>query len=124
MKPHRTYSTSAVENRRALGAAGEQRAALWYRDAGYTVVDRNWRCQRGEIDLIVANSSHLVFCEVKTRTSRNYGVPAAAVTPTKQRRIRQLAMLWLGEHDAHRDTLRFDVVSIVGDEINVIEGAF
>ena len=75
--------------------------ARWYADAGYRVLDRNWRCREGELDVVVARGSVLVFCEVKTRRSTAFGVPAEAVTVTKQRRLRTLAMRWL---DAHPDS--------------------
>ena len=64
--------------------------ARWYADAGYDVLDRNWRCRDGEIDLVRRRDPVLVFCEVKTRRSTAFGVPAEAVTVTKQRRLRTL----------------------------------
>ena len=87
--------------------------ASWYADAGYRVLDRNWRCREGELDVVVARDSVLVFCEVKTRRGTAFGSPAEAVTVTKQRRIRTLAMRWLDEHpEARARTLRFDVASV------------
>ncbi len=64
---------------RRLGADGEAVAALWYRRRGYTVVEQNWRCRQGELDLIVTRRGELVVCEVKTRRSDRYGSGAAAV---------------------------------------------
>lgn len=110
--------------RRALGARGEELAARWYLDRGYEIVDRNWRCRDGEIDIMAARGPVLVVCEVKTRTSDAFGSPAAAVTPAKQRRLRRLAMAWLDEHGAQGRRLRFDVAAVVGNTVNVIEGAF
>ena len=104
--------------------------ARWYARAGYEVVDRNWRCREGELDLVVAGASVLVFCEVKTRRSTAFGSPAEAVTLTKQRRLRTLATRWLAAHpDRRARTLRFDVASVLaarGTEpvIDVIENAF
>ncbi len=104
--------------------------ANWYAGAGYRVLDRNWRCREGELDVVVARDSVLVFCEVKTRRSTAFGSPAEAVTVTKQRRIRALAMRWLDEHPAARArTLRFDVASVLAERgtppvIVVIEDAF
>ena len=118
------YSDEAVRRRRALGAAGEAAAARRYEQAGYEVLDRNWRCRDGELDLVVARRDQIVFCEVKTRTSYAYGAPAAAVTPTKQRRIRHLAMRWLDEHDERRRAMRFDVASVIGGEVEIVAGAF
>jgi putative endonuclease len=120
----------AADARRALGAAGEEAVARWYAAAGYDVVDRNWRCREGELDLVLARDRVLVFCEVKTRRTTAFGVPAEAVTVTKQRRLRALAMRWLDAHPRTRArTLRFDVASVLavrGGEpvIEVIEGAF
>ena len=110
--------------RRALGARGEALAARWYEERGYTVLDRNWRCREGELDLVLARGRTLVFCEVKARTSNAYGTPAEAVTRTKQRRIRRLAVRWLDERDVRSRSLRFDVACVVGRSVEVIESAF
>ncbi len=123
-RPNRSYSAAAVRRRRALGEAGESAAARWYEASGYEVLARNWRCRDGELDLVLGDGSSVVFCEVKTRTSAAYGVPASAVTPTKQRRIRHLAMRWLDEHGVRARHLRFDVASVVDGRVDVIEGAF
>ncbi|HXY95271.1 MAG TPA: YraN family protein [Acidimicrobiia bacterium] len=118
------------DHRRALGVAGEEAVARWYAAAGYVVVDRNWRCREGELDLVVARSRVLVFCEVKTRRGLAFGAPFEAVTPTKQRRLRTLALRWLAEHPAHRaPEVRFDVASVVAEPgrppmIEVLEAAF
>ena len=111
-------------SRLALGAHGEDRAAAWYRAHGYEVVARNWRCREGELDLIARVGRTIVFCEVKTRRTDAFGVPAEAVTRAKQQRIRRLAARWLDEHEAHAARLRFDVVAILGDDLEVIEAAF
>ena len=82
------------------------------------MLDRNWRCRDGEIDLVVLDGPVLAFVEVKTRSSTRFGDPAEAVTPAKAARLRRLAIRWLA---AQRDTgdpppwreIRFDVVSIV-----------
>ena len=116
--------------RRETGAAGEEAVARWYADAGYAVLSRNWRVREGEIDLVVRRDRTIVFCEVKTRRSTAFGAPAEAVTLTKQRRIRRLAMRWLDAHPAaSARTLRFDVASVLAERgrdavIDVIEGAF
>lgn len=113
-----------VDRRQALGAAGEDQAAAWYEANGYVVVARNWRCREGELDLIVRRGEVLVFVEVKTRTSDRFGLPAEAVTPAKQRRIRGLAVRFLRATDTTASDLRFDVVAILGDQLEVIEAAF
>ena len=112
------------DRRRALGADGEDRAAAWYEANGYTVVERNWRCRDGELDLVVRRGRELVFVEVKTRTSDRFGLPAEAVTATKQRRIRKLAGRYLADTGTTAGDLRFDVVAILGGQLEVIEAAF
>jgi putative endonuclease len=119
--PRRAY-------RQRLGARGEDRAADWYRTAGYDVVARNWRCAEGELDLVVLRPGELVFCEVKTRSSDRFGVPAEAVTIAKQRRLRMLAARFLADHVLDAGTagrnIRFDVVAVSGSTVDVIEAAF
>lgn len=110
--------------RRALGARGEAMAAAWYESNGYEILARNWRCRDGELDLVVRNGRTFVFCEVKARTSDAFGVPAEAVTHEKRRRIRHLAARWLEESPIRPAEIRFDVVSVLGGEIEVIPGAF
>jgi putative endonuclease len=113
-----------TQARRRLGASGEAQAEAWYRARGYDVLARNWRCPDGEIDLIVARDRRVVVCEVKTRTTAVYGVPAEAVTPTKQRRLRRLAAAWLREAPFAPREVRFDVAAVLAGRIEVIEGAF
>lgn len=110
--------------RQRLGKAGEDRAAAWYRQAGYEVLARNWRCPEGELDLVLRTPGTVVFCEVKTRSSDRFGLPAEAVTPTKQRRLRVLATCFLRDHPQRGATPRFDVASVMGDDVEVLEGAF
>ena len=110
--------------RRSLGAAGEARAADWYARRGYAVLDRNWRCREGELDLVVRRGRMLVFVEVKTRRTDRFGVPAEAVTHDKQRRLRRLAHLYLDATGRRAGALRFDVVSILGGQLEVIQAAF
>ncbi|MFI6867139.1 YraN family protein [Nocardia sp. NPDC050406] len=97
----------------ALGAHGEQLAADYLRAAGMEIVERNWRCRYGELDLIARDPTVTAFVEVKTRTGVGFGVPAEAVTFAKQRRIRRLALLWLAEQDGPWVSIRFDVVSVL-----------
>jgi putative endonuclease len=109
-----------------LGAVGEEKVAAWYSGHGYEVLDRNWRCREGEIDLVCMRHGTLVICEVKTRTSAAYGHPAEAVGHRKQQKLRTLARLWL---DSRRGSLRpaeirFDVAAVLAGEIEVIEAAF
>ena len=112
----------------ALGRAVEERAAGWYRDQGYEVVDRNWRCSEGEIDLVAVRQRDrlVVFCEVKARTSTAFGTALEAVTASKQARLRRLAALWLAAHPSRGrgKVLRFDVAAVQGGVLEVVEGAF
>jgi len=107
----------AADARRRLGDAGEALVARWYEQRGFVVVDRNWRCREGELDLVCAGPASgvatLVFCEVKTRRGDRFGAPFEAVTIAKQRRVRVLAVRWLREHAQHGAGLRFDVASVL-----------
>jgi putative endonuclease len=113
-----------ADRRRVLGADGEALAAAWYEARGYVVLARNWRCREGELDLVLGKGTTLVFCEVKARTSTRFGVPAEAVTRTKQRRIRVLAARYLASSTHRPATIRFDVVAVLGGAVEVIEAAF
>ncbi|WP_347057570.1 YraN family protein [Blastococcus sp. HT6-30] len=96
-----------------LGARGEEIAVAYLTDAGLCVLDRNWRCREGELDVVARDRDALVFCEVKTRRGTGYGHPVEAVTPAKQRRLRVLARRWLAAHDEHAPEIRFDVVGVL-----------
>jgi putative endonuclease len=103
----------SADERLELGRLGESLAASLLEAAGLRVVARNWRCREGEIDLVAAGPGLLVFCEVKTRRGRGYGSPAAAVTPTKQARLRRLAVAYLATVPARSCRVRFDVVAVI-----------
>jgi putative endonuclease len=96
-----------------LGSLGERIAATYLTDAGLRVVDRNWRCREGELDIVARDRDAMVFCEVKTRRGIGFGHPVEAVTPSKQRRLRTLAQRWLAAHDEHAPELRFDIVGVL-----------
>ncbi|MGL5908498.1 MAG: YraN family protein [Phycicoccus sp.] len=99
--------------RGALGRYGEQLAERYLRDVGLQVLDRNWRCEHGEIDIVAADAACLVVCEVKARSSTGYGSPVEAVTTAKALRLRRLAAAWLAGHDVHRDQVRIDVIGVL-----------
>jgi putative endonuclease len=110
---------------RAVGASGEDLAAAWYEARGFEVLARNWRCREGELDLIVRDGRLYVFCEVKSRTTDAFGVPAEAVDRDKQQRLRRLAARWLEEDaPALAREIRFDVAAILNGRLEVLEGAF
>jgi putative endonuclease len=96
-----------------LGRHGERVAVAFLTDAGFRVLDRNWRCRDGELDVVARDGDALVFCEVKTRRGTGFGHPVESVTPQKQRRLRTLAQRWLAAHDEHAPELRFDVVGVL-----------
>jgi len=96
----------------AVGAYGERVAVRHLEAGGMVVLDRNWRCRDGEIDIIARDGDALVFCEVKTRSGSGFGSPAEAVVPAKARRLRKLALLWLADSGVHPPELRFDVVAV------------
>lgn len=117
----------------ALGRFGEDAAVAHLEAAGWQILDRNWRCARGELDIVARDGTTVVFVEVKTRSSVAYGVPADAVGYEKSGRIRRLAAQWLTERRADHagqrfEDLRFDVVSVLrtadGLRIERIEAAF
>lgn len=97
----------------SLGGHGEHLAVAYLTDAGLRVLDRNWRCREGELDVVARERDAIVFCEVKTRRGLGYGSPVEAVTPAKRRRIRVLAQRWLAAHDEHAPEIRFDVVGVL-----------
>ncbi|XVX19182.1 YraN family protein [Actinomycetota bacterium] len=108
-----TPQQSRPDGRRELGAFGEDLAARFYRDRGAIVLDRNWRCRDGELDLVVLDGATLVVCEVKTRRNTAFGDPVEAVTWRKAARLRRLAAAWLSEHEQGVDDVRIDVVGVL-----------
>lgn len=113
--PHHT--TTSADRRTRLGSDGEALAAEHLRRQGLVVLARNWRVTtgevRGELDLICRDGDTLVVVEVKTRRTRRYGGPLAAVTPAKQARIRSLATAFVRESGWRTRRIRFDVVGVV-----------
>jgi putative endonuclease len=99
--------------RRALGAYGERVAAKHLQDLGLVVLDRNWRCPDGEVDLVLRDGDDIVFCEVKTRRGDTFGTPAEAIGHRKVRKLRQLARRWLDQSEVHPRDIRFDVVEVL-----------
>jgi putative endonuclease len=102
-----------TQRNRSIGAYGEGLAARRLVEAGMVVVDRNWRCDAGEIDLVLRDGDVLVFCEVKTRSGPTGGHPLEAVRPDKAARMRRLAGRWLHEHQVRVRGIRLDVVGVL-----------
>lgn len=112
-------------SKQLLGATGEEIAVDYLVSQGYVVFDRNWRSKSGEIDIIASekfnSQDELIFIEVKTRSSRDYGDPIEAITATKYLRMYRLALEWLSENSASREAWRLDVISIVISRAQEIE---
>jgi putative endonuclease len=114
----------------ALGKAGEDLAEKYLCRKNYEILKRNFRSKLGEIDIIARDGKTLVFCEVKTRVSTQYGQPFEAVTPRKQATIRAVAEMYLAvaKNPPNLNGIRFDVVSILstneGIKIRHFENAF
>ena len=113
-----------THERLALGADGETRVAAWYEANGWTILARNWKVRAGELDIVARRGRIVVFCEVKSRATTAFGSPAEAVNLDKRRRVRHLAAQWLEQAPRRPAEIRFDVATVVGDDVVVIEGAF
>ncbi len=107
-KPH-------TARQRALGVRGEALAAAYLEQQGYRVLERNYRCTLGELDLVVADAAYVVFVEVKTRQGQAALHPSLSVTRRKQAKVRQLGEHYLSQHPALTLQPRFDVVAISAD---------
>jgi putative endonuclease len=97
----------------SLGTIGESIAATFLKGAGFTIVECNFRCVCGEVDIIARDGRTIVFVEVKCRNNDRYGPPQLAVTPFKQRQISKAALVWLSKRRLYDAEARFDVVAIV-----------
>ena len=103
---------SGADPRKVLGDRGEEAAADFLAQRGMRIMERKFRCRGGEVDLIVRDGADLVFVEVKTRSSREFGEGSEAVTAAKRRRILRAASLYLSARDSLSHPCRFDVVSV------------
>lgn len=97
-----------------LGRRGEALAAEHLIAKGLAVIDRNWRCSQGELDIVARDGRDLVFVEVKTRTGTDFGHPFAAITATKLARLRRLAAAWCEAHPTTHGNVRIDAVAVTG----------
>lgn len=100
------------DERKELGKRGENAAAAFLERSGYTIVERNWRCTYGEVDIVALDGDVLVLCEVKTRKGAGKGTPEDAVTQAKQRRYVKLAEAYLQYSGTEGVPVRFDVVTL------------
>jgi putative endonuclease len=95
------------------GAKGEELAAAFLLRNGLQIIERNFRCKGGEVDIVAKDGNTFVFVEVKTRKTLAYGVPQQAVTPFKQRQISKAALTWLARKQLSDVPARFDVIAII-----------
>lgn len=117
-----------TERRRNLGAGGEGLAAVYLRSRGYRVIETNYTCPLGEIDLIAQKDDVIIICEVKTRVNAERGHPFEAITPRKQKRLRKLAEHYWSFTADQKLALRFDAIAVyetpTGIKIEHVEDAF
>lgn len=99
-----------------LGLKGEQIAKRYLRKKGYTVIETNYQCRFGELDIIARDKGCVVFCEVKTRSMGMIAPPQESVTPAKQRKMIKTAEHWLMENPQDAP-LRFDVIAVLSDDL-------
>ena len=113
---------------KTLGKKGEDMAAAFLEKKGYNILFRNYKCSFGEIDIIAKHKKALSFIEVKTRSTKKYGLPQEAVTPAKQAKISRVALEFVQRYKMENRAARFDVVSVQslndGYEVDLIENAF
>ncbi len=116
------------EGRRGLGKRGEDAAVRYIQKRGYRILERNFTCTLGEMDIIALDGKALCFIEVKTLSGKTYGPPEIAVTVHKQRKLSQVALAYLNQKDLHDTEARFDVVAVTlsprGESVELIKDAF
>lgn len=95
-----------------IGKAGEQLAARFLTEKGYTILERNWRFSKAEVDLIAKDGDSLVFVEVKTRSTDYFGKPEEFVSPQKERLLAEAASVYM-EQIGHQWAIRFDLISVI-----------
>ena len=116
--------TEVEPTRASVGADGEDFAVTFLTRQGMQLLDRNWRCSEGEIDLVMRDGDVVVVCEVKTWRSRAFGDPVHAITRAKLARLRRLAGRWLAEHRVDARGVRLDFVGLVRDADGLYEVDF
>lgn len=100
-------------NNQELGSVGEAAAVRYLEEQGYQIIDRNWRCPEGEVDIVARDTlGTLAFVEVKTRTSNRCGTPAEAITAQKLARMRKVAAQWLRQCSVRAGKVRLDLIAI------------
>lgn len=121
----RIYRGKILQNRRKIGTAHENEAVLFLKNRGYKIIEKNFYCRYGEIDIIAQDGDYIVFIEVKYRKNCNMGSPETAVDYNKKKHIIQSAQYYLYSRYNRNDIpARFDVVAIQGKSIHLIKNAF
>lgn len=113
-----------MQNNRRIGGAQEARAMLELERLGYKILEKNFRCRIGEIDMIALHKGYLVFIEVKYRKNSKAGFAAEAVTWKKQQTISRVADYYIRTHCKKIPSCRFDVVALDSEAVTVYENAF
>ena len=111
-------------NKRTIGSEAEEVACGYLEKSGYKILERNFRCRSGEIDIIALNGDYIVFIEVKYRKDKTFGYPRESVNYYKQKNISKVASYYLLIKNAYHKNCRFDVVEIIGSHIELIQDAF
>jgi len=113
------------QNNRIVGNVKEEQAIIYLKSLGYKILDKNFHCRHGEIDIIAIDNKDIVFIEVKFRKNKTSGAPEEAVNANKQIKISKCASYFLYTHQSYYEyQVRFDVVGILSDSINHIKNAF
>lgn len=117
-KQNETQDDPKQPTNKNTGDLGEDIAASFLTKRGYHILERNFRCKGGEVDIVARDpqDKYLVFVEVKTRRDLSYGVPQLAVNHFKQRQISKAALTWLSKKLLHDSNARFDVIAILLDD--------
>jgi putative endonuclease len=126
--------TASAAARVARGKWAEDLVSRWYEQHGYVIVARNWRCKRGELDVVAHRDGVLVVCEVKARASNAFGTPAEAVTLAKQLKVRRATADFRASISESNDAIaslvntarsvRFDVACVLGTQLEMLEDIF
>ena len=106
------------------GYIGEEEVAEYLENNGYKIITRNFRCKLGEIDIIATDKDYICFIEVKKRNSADFGSPLEAITPSKIRKLTMTAQIYIKLNNLYDKNVRFDVVGVLGDKIELIKNAF
>ena len=110
---HTVTGEGSASHNKSLGARGEEIAAAFLRGRKFVILQRNFRCKGGEVDIVAREGKTFVFVEVKTRRNEAFGPPQASVTPFKQRQISKAALTWLAQNRLDGVPARFDVIAIL-----------